>query len=372
MHDTQLPKSHENVMVVDDTPENLRILVDMLTEEGYAARPTTEPEMAIEAALASPPDLILLDIRMPGMSGFDVCRKLKENETTADIPIIFVSALQALHDRVMGFEAGAVDYISKPIQREEVLARVKTHLELAAQRKLLEAQQEQLKAANAELQAFSYSVSHDLRSPLQAINAYGEILAEDYGELLPADGKDCLQRLGKATVEMKDLIEALLRLSRSTRGNMRIETISLSSIATDHLNNLRKTEPDRNVETHVAPNLTARADAGLMLSVLENLLNNAWKFTRNCDEGRIEVGAERVGSEETFFVRDNGVGFDMANAGKLFAPFQRLHGKSEFAGSGIGLATVQRIIGRHGGKIWAEGSPGHGATFFFQLGGVIP
>ncbi len=230
----------------------------------------------------------------------------------------------------------------------------------------------QLAAANRELEAFAYSVSHDLRAPLRSIEGFSRILLEEHQARLDADGRDCLERVCAATRRMDGLISDLLNLSRVTRSEMRRQAVDLSRLARTVVRELRRDEPDRTVECTIAEGLTVTADSNLMRVVLENLLGNAWKFTRGRQPARVEFGATSQDGRTAFFVRDNGAGFDMAYAGKLFGAFQRLHSETEFPGTGIGLATVQRILRRHGGRVWAEGAVGRGATFFFSLPDSIP
>lgn len=223
-------------------------------------------------------------------------------------------------------------------------------------------------AANNELQAFSYSVSHDLRAPLRGIDGFSLALLEDCGDRLSEDGKDYLLRIRNATARMGKLIDNLLELARTMRTEMLNEEVNLSSLAEEVVAQYRATDPLRHASFVIAPGLTLRGDRILMRALLENLLGNAWKFTSRKIDARIELGADRNGARSVFFVRDNGAGFDMCYADKLFGVFQRLHDATEFPGTGIGLATVQRIVHRHGGRVWAESKPGEGATFYFQLG----
>ena len=225
----------------------------------------------------------------------------------------------------------------------------------------------QLEATNKELEAFSYSVSHDLRAPLRSIDGFSRLLLEDYAEKLDDEGRDCLQRVRAASQRMGHLIDDLLRLSRTTRAELRCSQQDLTSLARQLAIDLAQTEPERNVEWVIAPGLTAYADAALLRVVLQNLMSNAWKFTGKQLRARIEVGRAEINGELTFYVRDDGAGFEMAYAGKLFSPFQRLHSAAEFVGTGVGLANVQRIVHRHGGRVWAEGKIDRGATFFFTL-----
>jgi light-regulated signal transduction histidine kinase (bacteriophytochrome) len=226
----------------------------------------------------------------------------------------------------------------------------------------------QLAAANRELESFSYSVSHDLRAPLRAIDGFSQALLEDYGDSLDAQGQDYLQRIRGATQRMSELIDALLGLSRVTRAELQRESIDLSAMAEAVAAELRLRDPTRPVDFDIVPTLTATGDVRLLRVVMENLLGNAWKFTAKQAQARIEFGVQtEPDGAPAFFVRDNGAGFDTTYVDKLFGAFQRLHRVSEFPGTGIGLATVQRIIHRHGGRVWAEGEVGQGATFYFTL-----
>jgi PAS domain S-box-containing protein len=234
--------------------------------------------------------------------------------------------------------------------------------EVALQKAKLE-----LEAANKELEAFSYSVSHDLRSPLRSIDGFSQALLEDYADQLPAEGQNHLKRVRAATQRMAELIDDLLNLSKVTRASMKLVPVDLSQLAQRIATELQRTQPERRLNFNITPNLKARGDPSLLQAVLENLLNNAWKFTSKREQAEIEFGSKHENDEAVYFIRDNGAGFDMAYVGKLFGAFQRLHAMTEFSGTGIGLATVQRIIHRHGGRIWAEGAVDQGATFFFTL-----
>jgi PAS domain S-box-containing protein len=226
----------------------------------------------------------------------------------------------------------------------------------------------QLQTVNNELEAFSYSVSHDLRTPLRSLDGFSQALLEDYGDKLDDDGQEMLHRIRAASQRMGQLIDDLLNLSRVTRVEMSRETVDLSKMAREVAEELRGSEPDREVEFVIADQLSANTDARLLRIVLTNLLSNAWKFTSKRSPAHIEFGCCRETGMDSYFVRDNGAGFNMQYAKKLFGAFQRLHGAAEFAGTGVGLATVQRIVHRHGGRVWAEGEPDCGATFHFTLG----
>jgi signal transduction histidine kinase len=225
----------------------------------------------------------------------------------------------------------------------------------------------QAEAAMRELESFSYSVAHDLRAPLRSMDGFSQALLQDYSPKLDDQGKDYLQRVRASAQRMGGLIDDMLRLSRVTRMAMRRRRVDLSELARTVVAELRAADPKRHVEVDVADGMEVEGDPDLLGIALRNLVGNAWKFTSGEPTARIEIGAASHAGEQDCFVRDNGAGFDMAYAGKLFGPFQRLHADSEFTGSGIGLATVQRIISRHGGRVWAEAAVGRGATFFFTL-----
>jgi light-regulated signal transduction histidine kinase (bacteriophytochrome) len=259
--------------------------------------------------------------------------------------------------KVIGL-VGITRDISQRKQAEEAIKQLNEDLNRRAN---------QLEAANKELEAFSYSVSHDLRAPLRAIDGFSQALLEDYAEQLDEAGQDHLQRVRAATQRMGQLIDDMLDLSRITRSELQRQQVNLSALAAMIAWDLRQTQLERQVEFVIAPGVIAESDPQLLRVALENLLSNAWKFTQKQPQATIEFGVTQHQGQLTYFVRDDGVGFDMTYADKLFGPFQRLHARNEFEGTGIGLATVQRIIQRHGGRVWAEATVGKGATFFFTL-----
>jgi light-regulated signal transduction histidine kinase (bacteriophytochrome) len=226
----------------------------------------------------------------------------------------------------------------------------------------------QLEAANRELESFAYAVSHDLRAPLRSMSGFSQILRESAPAELDEKSRHYLQRIHEASQRMSGLIEDLLGLSRIGRADLNPRPVSLTQVAQDTAAALAEKQPERRVEVVVAPDMTVAADARLLRIAMDNLVGNAFKYTTRASQPRVEVGVQTGESGPVYFVRDNGVGFDMAYAHKLFVPFQRLHPEAEFAGSGIGLVTVQRIIARHGGRIWVEAQPDQGATFYFTLG----
>lgn len=238
---------------------------------------------------------------------------------------------------------------------------------LMKEKEEVEKKTHQLQVYVNELEAFSYSVSHDLRAPLRSIDGFSQVLLEDYSDKLDDEGKDYLQRVRSASQHMAELIDDLLKLSRVTRCEMGSTNVDLSVLAKTITAEFREKEPERDVQFTIAPGLVVRGDANLLRIALENLLGNAWKFSSGREHARIEMGYARNNGHSAYYVRDNGAGFNMDYTDKLFGVFQRLHSDKEFEGTGIGLATVQRIISRHGGTIWAEGAVGRGATFYFRL-----
>ncbi len=248
---------------------------------------------------------------------------------------------------------------------EEQVHRLNLELE-----KRVQLRTAQLEMVNNELEAFSYSVSHDLRAPLRAMDGFSEALLADYPDQLDAQGKHYLRRIREASQRMGQLITDLLKLSRITRTQLNRQKVNLSDIAVQITEELQTNEPSRKVEFEITPELIVDGDAPLLRIVLENLLSNAFKFSSKQTYAKITLGVAEIEGERVIFVRDNGAGFDMAYITKLFSPFQRLHAADEYPGTGIGLVTVQRIVTRHGGRIWPEAELGHGATFYFTLGGA--
>ena len=263
---------------------------------------------------------------------------------------------------------GELNHVNKELQ-DDIRARLRAEDEVRHLNSVLELRVRQrtaeLEAANKELGSFTYSVSHDLRAPLRRIEGFGQILADEYAGNLDERGLHYIRRIRAGANDMGEMIDSFLKLSRSTRGELAVETVNLSSLAADTVEQLREKDPERQVSVEIQSDVTVQGDRRLLRVVLENLLDNAWKYSRKADKPMIAFGATQDAGGTVFFVRDNGVGFDMANVSRLFTPFNRLHKAEEFEGSGIGLATVQRILARHGGRVWATAAPGRGATFHF-------
>ncbi len=378
-----------NILLVDDQPANLLALEAMLQGLGQNLIKAESGREALKWLLTHDVAVILLDVKMPDMDGFETAALIRQRDKSRDTPIIFLTAADKTHtEAVRGYAVGAVDYLVKPVVPEFVRSKVSVFVELAKKSEQLRRQAEQLREGeqaardlaearaelvrelehkNQELESFSYAVSHDLRAPLRRIEAFSRAVL-DSQDRLDADGRRYFDRIQEASRQMSQLIDDVLHLSKVTRAELRSQEVDLSALASAILERLREGEPARAVESKVRPAVLAQGDGQLLRIALVNLLENAWKFTARQPDARIEFGMTSVAGEPTYFVRDNGAGFDMAYVDRLFGPFQRLHLASEFPGSGIGLATVRRIIHRMGGRVWAEGLVGQGATFSFTLG----
>jgi len=305
---------------------------------------------------------------MPEMDGFETAALIRQRERSLYTPIIFLTALGRSEEALFrGYHVGAVDYLVKPIVPAVLKSKVAVFVQLKRQSELLEQKNIELNAIIQELEAFSYTVAHDLRAPLARIDGFSQALLELQNERLDEEGKRYLHRVRAGTQRMCRLVDDLLMLSKVTRHEMRRERVDLSAVARSIAADLRQREPEREVECVIQPGLSASGDAALLHSALFNLLENAWKFTGKHAGARIELGEMEKDGEPVYFVRDDGAGFDMASSERLFQAFHRLHSSSDFPGSGVGLATVSRIVKRHGGRVWAESAPEMGATFYFSL-----
>jgi two-component system, NtrC family, sensor kinase len=385
----------KKVLAVDDSETYLQQLAEALRAEGYEVILARSGEECLDLLSVQPVDCVLLDLLMPGIGGSETCRRVKAVPALRDIPVILLTAVEDRETMIQGLGAGADDYIAKSSDLDVVHARVlaqirrkqfedehrtvreqllraeyeankaRTALEMAEARA---AHAEELELKNEELESFSYSVAHDLRAPLRSIDGFSLALLEDCGEKLNKEEKEYLRYVRESTQHMARLIDDLLALSRVTRGELDRAETDISALARLVVGRLRRSAPDRRIDVIVADGLIAHCDDRLLNVVLENLIGNAWKFTGKQSDPCIEIGATGE-NPKIYFVRDNGVGFDMAYASKLFGVFQRLHSTKEFEGTGVGLVTVQRIVRRHGGRIWVKAAVGSGATFFFTLEG---
>jgi len=384
----------KKILAVDDSPTYLQELADALRGEGYDVIPAHSGEEALELLAVQSVDCILLDLLMPGLGGQETCRRIKATQIVRDVPLVMLTAMEDREAMIQGLAAGADDYISKSSEFEVLKARVRVQIrrkqfedenrrvreelllkqieatEARAARELAETRAAlvvELERKNKELEAFSYSVSHDLRAPLRSIDGFSHALLEDSADRLDEAGKTHLNRIRAAAQRMGSLIDDLLNLSRLSRAEMHMQSLDISALACSIAGDLQKAQPERQIELRIEAGLWATADPGLLRVVLENLLNNALKFTSKRDSAHIEFGMARGNGTPAYFVRDDGAGFDPLYADRLFGAFQRLHAMGDFPGTGIGLATVQRVVHRHGGRIWAESAVNHGATFYFTL-----
>lgn len=391
------------ILLVDDSPENLLsagAVLESLGQEVVAAQSGRE---ALRYLLDQDFAVILLDVMMPEMDGFETAALIRQRERSRLTPIIFLTALGRSDEHMRrGYDLGAVDYITKPFvpeilrskvsvfvelhrksvllaQQSALLERQNSELQHAIQRswqaeeeikalnRHLERQLEELNEVNRELEAFSYSVSHDLRGPLSRITGFSKALLEFHAGQLDEEGCVFLNRIDNSARRMCELVEELLNFSRLTRVEVKEQELDLSAMAAAAAAEIAGRDPGRVADFVIAPGLTAWGDPTLLQAALMNLLENAWKFTRKHATARIEFGRMDGQDRPAYYVRDDGAGFDMRDAARLFSPFQRLHKESDFEGTGIGLATVERIIRRHGGRIWAEGEIERGASFYFTL-----
>ena len=376
---TRSLKGKVNILVVDDDATKrfaLRTILAPLDENVIEASSGAD---ALRQLLRNEFGVVLLDVRMPIMDGFETAQLIRQRPRSELTPIIFVTALdQAETDMGRGYNLGAVDFVFAPVNASILRAKVTVFVELyRAQQELrryrmqLETLVEErtiaLTAINRELEAFSYSVSNDLRAPLIAFDGLSQALLEKFGKRLDGQAKEYLVRMREASERMTSAFDGLQMLFRLTSGEIRREDLDISAMAAQIAEELRVAHPDARTQVEIAPGIMASGDRRLVRILLANLLDNAWKFSGGEASPQISVGREIVDGEARIFVRDNGVGFDMIDSHRLFGAFQRLHSQSEFPGAGIGLATARRILNRHGGRIWAEGKVGDGATFYFTL-----
>ena len=372
-------KTKVNLLVVDDDATKrfaLRTILAPLDENVIEASSGAD---ALRQLLRNEFAVVLLDVRMPIMDGFETAQLIRQRPRSELTPVIFVTALdQAETDMGHGYNLGAVDFVFAPVVPAILRAKVTVFIELYRAQQELRRYRTQLEtlveertialtAINRELEAFSYSVSHDLRGPLVAFDDLSEKLLEKYGKRLDAGATEYLQKMREASRRMTSVFDGLQMLFRLTSGEIKRENVDVSALSRQLVDELRAESPDHNVEVKIAPEVTASGDQRLVRILMGNLINNAWKFTGGKRSPKITIGREVVDGETRIFVKDNGAGFDMIEAHRLFGAFQRLHSQSDYPGAGIGLATARRIVNRHGGRIWAEGALGEGATFYFIL-----
>ncbi|MEI8049663.1 MAG: response regulator [Bacteroidota bacterium] len=404
------------VLIVEDSPVQAKKLRFLLEENGFEVSVSTNGEQALESLRQKKPMIIISDIMMPEMNGYELCSNMKADADLKSIPVILLTSLRDPLDIIKGLQSGADNFITKPYEDEYLLTRIHYLLanrnlnksgsaemvieiifrgekysinsekkqildlllsvyEAAVQRndELVKAQaelqklNEDLLIANDELESFAHTVSHDLRSPLNITLGYAQLILDDKVASLDEETITYLQAIIRSSKLMANLIEDLLNFARSGKESIRLEESNLSTIANKVVQELYLKEPGRNISIDIEKDIIVNADPHLMNIVLENLLSNAWKYTSKSESPHISMGVEMQGKERVVCIADNGDGFHSKDYYKLFGAFQRLHSNSEFPGTGVGLATVKRIIERHGGHIWAKGEKGKGATFYISL-----
>jgi len=362
-----------NILLVDDEPGGLLALEAILEPLGQKLITARSGHEALRHLLAHDFALILLDIRMPDLDGFQTAALIRERGRNRVTPIIFLTASdESEAQKFRGYAVGAVDYVFKPLQPEILRSKVSVFVELARTTEMVRKQAAELEAANKDLESFSFSVSHDLRAPLRAIDGYSNILRDSCGDRLGDEGQRLLEKILENTQRMGTLIEDLLAFSQLGRRPIFAAEIDMEALAREVVDELRSA-PGQQVPNCVLKPLPAGwGDRSLVRQVWLNLLSNAIKFTGTREVPSIELGGSSEDGRNVYYVKDNGAGFDMRYYGKLFGVFQRLHSSKEFPGTGVGLAIVQRVVVRHGGRVWAEGKPGKGATFYFALPGRGP
>ena len=429
MDGNQPKTSKGNILLVDDKPDNLRLLSSLLSERGYETRGVINGQMALKAARSNPPDLILLDIMMPQMNGYEVCEHLKGEDSTREIPVIFISAKDEVFDKVKAFSVGGVDYIVKPFHFEEVLARIENHLTIRKLQKQLQEQnillqeeinsrqavekalqeqnqllqkeinsrqavekalQEQnvllqqeiserrraeaalqksnqeLARSNAELEQFAYVASHDLQAPLATTASYAQLLEQRYQARLDEKANKYIRNIVDGCVRMQTLIDDLLAYSRIGRNQKPFEAVDCDRVFQEACANLQMAIRNNQAAITHDELPVLIADSSQLGQLFQNLIDNAIKYRQDAPP-KIHIGVERYEDSWLFAVKDNGIGIDPKYADRIFQIFQRLHSRKEYSGTGIGLAICQKIVEHHGGHIWVESTPNLGSIFYFTI-----
>jgi signal transduction histidine kinase len=360
------------ILIVDDEAAQMKALCNTLKDHGYEVAGFSSAQAALDSMKEIKFDLLLTDLMMPEMDGIALLQKALQKD--ANLVGIIMTGEGTIARAVEAMKSGALDFILKPFKLSAILPvldRALTVRRLRLENTTLERRVRErtleLEAANKELEAFSYSVSHDLRTPLRHIDGFSEMLNKSAKAILSEKDSQYLNLISDSTRQMNRLIDDLLDFSRTNRAEMRRIEIDLQELIEKTIRELQPETEGRNILWKKGPLPMAHADPSLLRQVFSNLLINAIKYSRPRDPAEIEIGYRIEPEETVIFIRDNGVGFDMQYAGKLFGVFQRLHRREEFEGTGIGLANVRRIIARHGGRTWAEGKVDGGATFYFTL-----
>ncbi|WP_346353060.1 sensor histidine kinase [Azotosporobacter soli] len=354
------------ILIVDDSKTDRAMIQNFLAEHQLLLAENGKEAMEI-LAREQDIDMVILDLNMPQMNGFEVLEAMQRHPEHKKIATLILTNYDEPKNEIRGLELGAIDYITKPINSAVVKTRVNTHLKLKLQRDLLEKQKSELTWINEELEAFSYSVSHDLKVPLHIIKTYSEFLEKNLAAKEDAEGLDDIAMIKDSCQRMAQLIDDILQLAKVGQYEINYRPINLSELAKGIIEKLRILQPERQVEFLCEPELFADADSRLMEMAMFNLLQNAWKYTSRHSQACIEFGALKQADGVVYFVRDDGAGFEMKNAGELFKKIKRLHAQDAFEGTGVGLTIVDRIIKRHKGTIWAESEVEKGSTFYFKI-----
>ena len=382
-----------DILIVDDTPANLRLLAQLLTEHGYKVRAVLNGQRAIEAAQAQVPDLILLDVMMPDLDGYAVCQRLKSLPLTREVPVIFISALDEADDKVKAFTAGGVDYVTKPFEPREILARVQTHLmlhRLAHQLEAVNAEQaeqlDELAARNEDLDAFAHTVAHDIKSPMAVISGYADLLLDAFDDLPPDKRTDALNSISRGTQKIVNIIDELLLLAGVRKAEVQLAPVNMARVIREVWQRVEYTLVEYQADTIVSATWpTALGYEPWIEEVWVNYVTNACKY--GGQPPRLELGADlesfasapspksggqgenpEVVGQVRFWVRDNGKGLSLEDQLRLFTPFTRLD-QARARGHGLGLSIVRRIVEKQGGQVGvtSSGVPGEGCTFYFTL-----
>ena len=359
------PKAH-TILVIEDNPINMKVIKHVLQTGKYNLVEATDGLLGYEMAVQCLPDLILLDVVMPGIDGFEVCRLLKKNVATEDIPIVFMTGLSDTDSIVQAFELGAVDYVQKPFKAAEVLARLNTHLTLRNLQKGLEREIIEREKLIVDLDAFAHTVAHDLKNPISNVLGYSEVLVKNYDRISPNQIKSTLGVLAQSAGKMRDIIDSLLLLARIRLEDIRIESVEMGDVVGEVCQRLKPMIQDAEAKV-VVPNEwpKVRGYGPWLEEVWVNYVTNAVKY--GGEPPHLELGVTRKNKHEMmFWVKDNGVGLAPEEQSKLFQPFVRLHG-AQTNGHGLGLSIVQRIVDKLGGQVGVESKQGEGSTFYFTL-----
>ncbi|MGC9526059.1 MAG: ATP-binding protein [Limnospira sp.] len=372
-HPTKTEKG--SILIVDDTPDNLRLLSATLGDRDYEVRCAINGQLALMAVKNHPPDLILLDIKMPNMDGYEVCSTLKKMPEAADIPVIFLSALDDVLDKVKAFSVGGVDYITKPFQVEEVLARVENQLTIRRLQRQLKHQNlrlkqlnEDLKRSNQELEQFAYIVSHDLQQPLQTITGFAELMLTLKSQIqFEEEAEEYVLPILDEGMRLQELIKNLLHYSRVGTKRNPFEMTDCNVVLAETLTNLHLAIAESNAMINHDDLPTVFGDRVQLGQLFQNLIGNALKYQRPGVPPTVTISAVQKDEMWQFGIYDNGIGIPAEQSDRIFQIFQRLHTSREYPGNGIGLAICRKIIDRHGGRIWVESEVGTGTSFYFTL-----